>query len=87
MANATDPLAATVHGSNPQVRKLLFSCLKYVKYGFRAHAVRLIRSQNLVEKIIRMKVYNTTFWKESCFGLTGASNVTLPVEYDVNSEP
>lgn len=27
--------------------------------------------QNLVEKIIRMKVYNTTYWKESCFGLTG----------------
>jgi pre-mRNA-splicing factor 38A len=27
--------------------------------------------QNLIEKIIRMKIYNHPYWKESCFGLTG----------------
>ena len=26
--------------------------------------------QNLVEKITRLKVYNCSFWKEECFGLT-----------------
>ena len=31
--------------------------------------------QNLVEKILRMKIYNTTYWKEHCFGLTAASVV------------
>ena len=28
-----------------------------------------------MEKILRMKIYNTTYWKEHCFGLTSASVV------------
>ena len=28
-----------------------------------------------MEKILRMKIYNTTYWKEHCFGLTAASVV------------
>ena len=27
--------------------------------------------QNLVERILRLKIYNSQFWKEACFGLTG----------------
>ena len=41
--NSTDPLADSIHGTNPQ---------------------------NLIEKITRLKVYNCTYWKEECFGLT-----------------
>ena len=31
--------------------------------------------QNLVEKILRMKIYNSTYWKERCFGLTAETLV------------
>lgn len=48
MANRTDPLARSIHGTNPQ---------------------------NLVEKILRMKIYNSTYWKERCFGLTAETLV------------
>ena len=48
MSNTTDPLAQTVHGTNPQY---------------------------LVEKITRTKIYQTTYWKEQCFGLTSESIV------------
>ena len=43
MANATDPLARQIHGSDPQ---------------------------HLVEKIVRLRIYESRFWKERCFGLT-----------------
>ena len=46
--NTTDPLAATVHGTNPQ---------------------------NLVEKITRLKIYSSLYWKEFCFGLTAEALV------------
>ena len=26
--------------------------------------------QNLIERILRLKVYETTYWKQHCFGLT-----------------
>ncbi len=29
--------------------------------------------QNLIEKITRLKIYNSTYWKEQCFGLTAES--------------
>jgi pre-mRNA-splicing factor 38A len=45
MANRTDPLAAAVHGTDPQ---------------------------NLMEYIVRQKIYDTRYWKEECFGLTAA---------------
>ena len=46
--NTTDPLAASVHGTNPQ---------------------------NLVEKITRLKIYSSLYWKEYCFGLTAEALV------------
>ena len=46
--NTTDPLAASVHGTNPQ---------------------------NLVEKITRLKIYSSLYWKEFCFGLTAEALV------------
>lgn len=52
MANRTDPLARTIHGTNPQ---------------------------NLVEKILRQKIYGSMYWKESCFGLTAESLVDKAV--------
>jgi len=30
-------------------------------------------SQNLVEKIVRSKIYDCQYWKEHCFGLTAES--------------
>ena len=45
MANVTDPLAANLHGTDPQ---------------------------NLLEYIVRQKIYETRYWKEECFGLTAA---------------
>ena len=46
MANRTDPLAAQVHGTNPQ---------------------------NLIERILRERIYANRYWKEHCFGLTAAT--------------
>ena len=36
--------------------------------------------QNLVEKILRTKIYNTMYWKEHCFALTAESLVDKAVE-------
>jgi hypothetical protein len=52
MANATDVMAVTVHGQNPQY---------------------------LVEKILRNKIYGSTYWKEACFGLTAETLVDRAV--------
>lgn len=52
MANRTDVLAKTIHGTNPQ---------------------------NLVEYIVRQKIYQTQFWKEKCFALTAESLLEVAV--------
>lgn len=36
-----------------------------------ARSVHGTNPQNLVEKILRSKIYQNTYWKEQCFGLTG----------------
>ncbi len=36
--------------------------------------------QNLVEKIVRAKVYQTQYWKEHCFGLSAEALVDKAVE-------
>lgn len=46
MANVTDPLAAALHGTDPQ---------------------------NLMEYIVRQKIYDSRYWKEECFGLTAVT--------------
>jgi pre-mRNA-splicing factor 38A len=55
MANATDPLALSLHGTNPQ---------------------------NLLEKILRLRIYQSRYWKESCFGLTAATLIDRAVGLD-----
>ena len=45
-ANATDPSANTVHGTNPQF---------------------------LVHNILRQRIYESAWWKEHCFALSGAT--------------
>ena len=37
-------------------------------------------TQNLVEKILRSKIYNTMYWKEHCFALTAESLVDKAVD-------
>lgn len=37
-------------------------------------------AQNLIEKILRTKIYETNYWKEHCFGLTAAGIVEKAVE-------
>ncbi|KAF9607477.1 hypothetical protein IFM89_036074 [Coptis chinensis] len=38
--------------------------------------------QNLVEKILRSKIYQNTYWKEQCFGLTAETLVDKAMELD-----
>ena len=38
-----------------------------------AHTVKGTNPQYLVEKIIRMRIYDSKYWKEECFALTGIS--------------
>jgi pre-mRNA-splicing factor 38A len=52
MANVTDPLARSVHGTDPQ---------------------------NLVEAILRQRIYDNQYWKEHCFGLTAESIIERAV--------
>jgi len=55
MANQTDPLAASVHGTNPQ---------------------------NLIEKILRGRIYENRYWKEHCFGLSAETLLDKAVKLD-----
>ncbi|KAL5701019.1 hypothetical protein ACHQM5_026401 [Ranunculus cassubicifolius] len=38
--------------------------------------------QNLIEKILRSKIYQHTYWKEQCFGLTAETLVDKAMEID-----
>lgn len=38
-----------------------------------AQSVHGTNPQFLIEKITRLKIYNSTYWKEECFGLTAAT--------------
>ena len=40
-----------------------------------AESVHGTNPQYLVEKITRLKIYNSRYWKESCFGLTSETIV------------
>eukprot|EP00667_Euglena_gracilis_P016510 EG_transcript_17270 len=55
MANTTDPLARSVHGTNPQ---------------------------NMVEKIVRARIYSSRYWKEHCFGLTAETLVDRAMDLE-----
>jgi pre-mRNA-splicing factor 38A len=55
MANTTDPLAHSVHGTNPQ---------------------------NLIEAIMRQRIYANQYWKEHCFGLTAETLIDKAVKLD-----
>lgn len=55
MANTTDPLAHSVHGTNPQ---------------------------NLVEKILRTRIYANQYWKEHCFGLNAETLIDKAVKLE-----
>ncbi|KAF8369904.1 hypothetical protein HHK36_032070 [Tetracentron sinense] len=43
--------------------------------GSVAKSIRGAYPQNLVEKILRSKIYQTMYWKEQCFGLTAETLV------------
>ncbi len=45
-----------------------------------ATSVHGTNPQNLVEKILRSKIYNHAYWKEHCFGLTAESLVDKAME-------
>ncbi|EPS71376.1 hypothetical protein M569_03383 [Genlisea aurea] len=47
-----------------------------------AKSIRGTNPQNLVEKILRSKIYQNTFWKEQCFGLTAETLVDKAMEID-----
>ena len=39
-----------------------------------AKSIKGTNPQYLVEKIIRTRIYDSKYWKEECFGLTGERN-------------
>ena len=39
----------------------------------------LVLMQNMIEKILRMKIYDSTYWKEHCFALTAEAVVDKAV--------
>lgn len=39
------------------------------------HSVRGMEPQNLIEKIMRNRIYSYMYWKEQCFGLTAETLV------------
>ena len=41
-----------------------------------AHTVKGTNPQYLIEKIIRARIYDSKFWKEECFALTGKITLT-----------
>lgn len=45
-----------------------------------AYSIHGTNPQNLVEYIIRQKVYQTTYWKESCFALTAETVIEKAVD-------
>ncbi|XP_043708844.1 pre-mRNA-splicing factor 38-like [Telopea speciosissima] len=47
-----------------------------------AKSIRGTNPQNLVEKILRSKIYQHTYWKEQCFGLTAETLVDKAMELD-----
>lgn len=47
-----------------------------------ARSVHGTNPQNLVEKILRSKIYQNTYWKEQCFGLTAETLVDKAMEID-----
>lgn len=47
-----------------------------------ARSIRGTNPQNLVEKILRSKIYQHTYWKEQCFGLTAETLVDKAMELD-----
>ena len=63
MANSTLRGALSIHGGNPQV-----SVLERFLYCGADNPV-----QFLIEKVIRARIYDSLYWKEQCFALTGMS--------------
>ncbi|KAL6547949.1 U4/U6-U5 snRNP complex subunit prp38 [Orobanche hederae] len=47
-----------------------------------AKSIRGTNPQNLVEKILRTKIHQSTYWKEQCFGLTAETLVDKAMELD-----
>ena len=47
-----------------------------------AKSIHGTNPQNLVEKILRSKIYQHTYWKEQCFGLTAETLVDKAMELD-----
>lgn len=86
MANRTDPLAQTVHGTNPQ--NLVSGDTAQLACAVRLEPSRLMlmhpslcpRVQ--VEKILRLRIYEARYWKEECFALTAETLVDKAMELD-----
>jgi pre-mRNA-splicing factor 38A len=66
--NTTDPLARQVHGTDPQVGKVFAVLLPQFHLRF---------VQNLVEHILRNRIYDSLYWKQHCFALNGKFAIYL----------
>lgn len=45
-----------------------------------AQSVHGVNPQNLIEKIMRNRIYASIYWKEQCFGLTSETLVDKAIE-------
>jgi pre-mRNA-splicing factor 38A len=59
MSNSTLRGAQSIHGGNPQASPLV------------SQKAVLTLAQFLIEKVIRSRIYDSMYWKEHCFALTG----------------
>ena len=46
-----------------------------------AQTIKGTNPQYLVEKIIRTRIYDSQYWKEDCFALTGTQDCFAVTEY------
>ena len=71
MANSTLKAARAIHGSNPQASLKRCSVLSFG-----------LIIQFLIEKVIRARIYDSLYWKEQCFALTGkhTSSSSHPIQ-------
>ncbi|KAL6536415.1 hypothetical protein OROGR_012987 [Orobanche gracilis] len=69
------PIEDREKGRDKRIKLVLgfrvLSCLKFLRWeSYRFAGEDHTNPQNLVEKILRTKKHQSTYWKEPCFGLT-----------------
>lgn len=70
---ADRPLVESIHGASRLISAGLPTMANRTVKD--ANSIHGTNPQYLVEKIIRTRIYESKYWKEECFGLTGGCSV------------